>query len=595
MAQKAIRINQIKLKPNNNDRELEKGLENYVVKTVGKLMAAAKMQGFAKDIEFEISKRSIDSRHKPDIYCIYSVDVKGIKGMTPDNFGRFVGKVEKILKNGSDNRKKAHFSNISVNEIIKYNFPEVNKAAGKSKDATIDKSINSTIDNTIDSTLPFIDKQHSRPVIIGFGPAGMFAALMLAEAGYRPVVYERGQSVDERIKAVESFWNTGTLDENSNVQFGEGGAGTFSDGKLNTQIKDSSGRIRKVLEEFVRFGAKPDILYVNKPHIGTDILACIVKNIRQRIMQLGGDVHFNSKLTDIVTEHGQVKKAIITNTANGCTEEVFCSSLCLAIGHSARDTFKMIYDKGQIPMEAKSFAVGLRLEHSQSFVNYNAYGDTDYRLPAADYKVTYQTKNGRGVYSFCMCPGGYVVNASSENGHLAVNGMSYSGRNSANANSAIIVTVTPKDFGEGALAGVEFQRTLEKNAYESANGAVPIQLLKDYKERRMSKELGQVVPCIKGKYAFARVDKILPEYITSSVIEGVDGIAESFKNFNMDDAVFSGVESRTSSPVRILRNEELESTVKGLFPCGEGAGYAGGITSAAVDGIKVAEKMIKYC
>lgn len=567
MAQKVIRINQIKLKPNNNDKELEKELESYVVKTLGRLTGAVKMQSNVRNVDFEIAKRSIDARHKPDIYYIYSVDVKGVGGL---DFDKFVEKVEKMLKSGGDNRKNSRFANVSVNDIIKYNFNFVGKSYSRSV----------------------------RPVVIGFGPAGMFAALMLAEAGCRPVVYERGQAVDERIKSVESFWSTGALNEESNVQFGEGGAGTFSDGKLNTQIKDTSGRIRKVLEEFVRFGAKPDILYVNKPHIGTDILADIVKNIRKRIIELGGEVHFNSKLTDIITEHGQVQKAILTNTINGCTEEVLCSSLCLAIGHSARDTFKMLYDKGQIPMEAKSFAVGLRLEHPQSFVNYNAYGDTDYakdyKLPAADYKVTYQTKNGRGVYSFCMCPGGYVVNASSEKGYLAVNGMSYSGRNGANANSAIIVTVTPKDFGEGALGGVEFQRTLEKNAYEAAKGAVPIQLLGDFKERRMSEKLGQVVPCIKGKYAFARVDKLLPEYITSSIIEGVDGIAEHFKDFNMGDAVFAGVESRTSSPVRILRNDELESCIKGLFPCGEGAGYAGGITSAAVDGIKVAEKMIKY-
>ncbi len=588
MAQKVIRINQIKLHLNknntnklslnkiNNDKALKKELETYVVKTVGKLAAAVKIKSSVKSVDYEISRHSIDSRHKPDIYYIYSVDVKGVGGLS-DGFDRFAKKVEKILKSDdsnrkNSNRKKLSFSNVSVNEITKYRFPVSNIAADKTE-----------------------YKSAVKPVIIGFGPAGMFAALMLAEAGLRPVVYERGQAVEDRTKAVESFWNTGVLNGESNVQFGEGGAGTFSDGKLNTQIKDPSGRIRRVLEEFVRFGARPEILYVNKPHIGTDVLADIVKNIRNRIIELGGEVNFNSKLTDIVIEQGKVKKAIITNTINGTDEEIPCSSLCLAIGHSARDTFKMLYDKGQIPMEAKAFAVGVRIEHPQSLVNYNAYGDADCGLPPADYKLTYQTESGRGVYSFCMCPGGYVVNASSENGHLAINGMSYSGRNSTNANSAIIVTVTPKDFGEGALDGVEFQRKLEKNAYKAANGAVPVQLLGDFKEGRMSEKFGGVVPCIKGKYEFARVDRILPEYITNSIIEGVDGIAGSFRNFNMDDAVFSGVESRTSSPVRIVRDDEFESCIKGLFPCGEGAGYAGGITSAAVDGIKVAEKMLKYC
>ena len=436
--------------------------------------------------------------------------------------------------------------------------------------------------------------EEKRPVIIGFGPAGMFAALKLSEAGLRPVVYERGDKVEIRQQKVNSFWGGGELDTESNVQFGEGGAGTFSDGKLNTVIKDPTGRIRNVLETFVRFGADADILCSNKPHIGTDVLAVVVKNIREYCESLGAQILFRHRLEDIELEAGGIRTVTVYDMAEDKRITRKCENVCLAIGHSARDTFEMLNSK-KIIMEPKAFAVGLRIMHPQEFINNNAYGGCTYDLPAADYKVTYKsvsTGKERGVYSFCMCPGGYVVNASSEKGMLAVNGMSYSGRESSNANSAMIVTVTPEDYGNGTLDGMKFQRILEKNAYKAGEGKIPVQLLGDFKRNVPSTTLGAVTPCIKGEYKLANVRQILPDYIAGALSEGVTGCDRYIKGFDMDEALFAGVESRTSSPVRITRNDELVSSgCTGLYPCGEGAGYAGGITSAAVDGIKVAEKI----
>ena len=376
------------------------------------------------------------------------------------------------------------------------------------------------------------------------------------------------------------------------MQFGEGGAGTFSDGKLNTQISDTFGRIRYVLQSFVKFGASEEILYANKPHIGTDVLAVVIKNIRQHITALGGEVNFGSCLKKIEIKDGKVCGVVISDKDGEYARK--CSKVCLAIGHSSRDTFEYLHSEN-IDMEPKPFAVGVRIEHPQEMINYNAYADAAYELPAADYKVTYKTKNTdkeRGVYSFCMCPGGYVVNASSENGRTCVNGMSYSGRDSRNANSAIIVTVGPDDFGHGVLDGIKFQRQLEANAYAEGNGKVPVQLFGDFEKNITTTELGEVEPCIKGEYTFANLKNVLPSYVADSVVEGVHGFSRFIHDFDRKDAVLSGVESRTSSPVRIVRNDELVSTsVCGLYPCGEGAGYAGGITSAAVDGVKVAEYM----
>ena len=431
------------------------------------------------------------------------------------------------------------------------------------------------------------EPQNGRIIIAGFGPAGMFAALLLAECGYRPIVLERGSAMDRRIEKVTSFWNGGALDENCNVQFGEGGAGTFSDGKLTTRIKDI--RCRYVLEKFREMGAPEEIMTKAKPHIGTDILKKVVTNMRQEIIRNGGEVHFGSKVTGIETQNKKITGVIVNNS-----ERIETDQVVLAIGHSARDTFAYLM-KEQIPMEAKSFAVGMRVEHSQKLINESMYGtEHGMELPAAPYKLTARTSVDRGVYSFCMCPGGYVVNASSEPGRIAVNGMSYSDRASHNANSAIIVTVTPQDFpGDGPLAGVEFQRQLEEKAYNAGKGKVPVQYYEDFKENRSSEpEENRIKPCIKGQYEYASLRGIFPEECEKAFIEGMEHFDHIIPEFAGKDVILAGVESRTSSPVRIHRNEALQSPgLSGLYPCGEGAGYAGGITSAAMDGMYVAEQI----
>lgn len=432
-----------------------------------------------------------------------------------------------------------------------------------------------------------------RPVIVGTGPGGLFCGLMLARAGYAPILLERGQRVTERARAVENFWKLGILDPESNVQFGEGGAGTFSDGKLNTLVKDPAGRGRKVLELLVEAGAPEEILYEHKPHLGTDVLSGIVGCMREEIIRLGGEVRFGCRMTDLIIENQTVRGLMFQR--NGQEPEFLeTGQVVLAIGHSARDTFAMLRER-QVPMQPKSFAVGVRIEHSQTMINESQYGK-NYPpvLPAASYKVTRKTRSGRGVYSFCMCPGGYVVNASSEEHALAVNGMSYQARDGRNANSAMIVTVTPEDYGgTDVLAGVEFQRKLERAAYGLGGGRVPVQTFGDFCQNTPSRILGGIEPCIKGAYRLSNVRDIFPEALSAALEEGIRGCGSLIPGFAEKDAVLSGVESRTSSPVRILRNEELESSMAGLYPCGEGAGYAGGITSAAMDGIKIAEAIAK--
>ncbi len=528
-----IRIQQVKAAVGHTREELEQRLLRELKLSPEKLL------------HYEIRKQSIDARKRP-IQYVYTIDVQ-------------VKDEQRVLKHAG-NPKAVLF------ESHAYSLPK-----------------------------PGREILNHPPVIIGSGPCGLFCGLMLARAGYCPIVLERGKPAPERKKAVDTFWNTGCLDLRSNVQFGEGGAGTFSDGKLNTLVKDPAGRNRLVLKTFVEAGAPEEILWQNKPHLGTDLLIGIVENIRRQIEALGGQIRFESQMTDIKLKGDRIRSIRTAEYSGGQEEsyEMETDVLVLAPGHSARDTYEMLKARG-IPMEPKPFAVGVRIEHPQEMINLSQYG-TDYvrELPAASYKLTRKIAGGRGVYSFCMCPGGYVVNASSETGRLAVNGMSYQRRDGRNANSAMVVTVGPKDFGGAdVLSGMEFQRRLEEAAYRAGEGSVPVQLFRDYQKNEVSRSLGEVEPAVKGAWSFGDVRGIFPEELAGALEEGILGCGQLLAGFSREDAVLSGVESRTSAPVRILRNQEMESAVGGLYPCGEGAGYAGGITSAAMDGVKAAEAII---
>ncbi|MGL5380780.1 NAD(P)/FAD-dependent oxidoreductase, partial [Clostridium sp.] len=423
--------------------------------------------------------------------------------------------------------------------------------------------------------------------------AGIFAALLLAEKGYKPLVIERGEDVDKRTITVDKFWETGELNLESNVQFGEGGAGAFSDGKLTTRIKDT--RCDYVLKELVKAGAPEEITYIGKPHVGTDLLKEVVKNIRKKIISLGGEVRFSSKLEIINSKDGKVESIVV----NG--ENIKCENLILAIGHSSRDTYTMLNDIG-VFMEPKAFAIGVRIEHPQTVINKSQYGDAHEhpRLKAAEYRLTYQSKKlERAVYSFCMCPGGVVVAAASEENRLVSNGMSYHARDLDNANSALVVTVGPEDFeGDSALSGMEFQRHYEELAYKLGGGnhKAPVQLVGDFMNDKVSEKLGKVTPSYTAGYVFKDLRECLPSYVVEALKEAIVEFDRKIKGYGSADAVLTGIETRTSAPVRIKRNDGLESiSFEGLYPAGEGAGFAGGIISAAVDGLKVAEKIInKY-
>ncbi|GFI21701.1 hypothetical protein IMSAGC011_00474 [Lachnospiraceae bacterium] len=495
-----------------------------------------------------ILKHSIDARKKPQLFQVYTV------GVTLRNKKL----QEKVIKYCKDKSVVPYIQN-------PYIFP----STGKTK-------------------LSF------RPVVIGTGPAGLFCGYMLAKYGYQPILLERGFDVDTRTKDVEAYWSGGSLNPDSNVQFGEGGAGTFSDGKLNTLVKDKHGRNKEVLRIFVQFGAPEHILYESKPHIGTDVLGQVVINLRNAIIACGGEVRFGTKMTGFQVKEGTLCAVEVNNS-----EWIQTTQAVLAIGHSARDTF-IYLDKIHVPMEAKAFAVGMRVEHSQCIINESMYGkEQGNQLPAAPYKLTAQTSTGRGVYSFCMCPGGFVVNASSELGQIAVNGMSYADRDGEHANSAIIVQVTPKDYGaNGPLAGIAFQRQLEKKAYLLGSGKVPVQYYEDYVKNVSSENIkNREKPCMKGAYQLTNLRGLLPTDCEVAFLEGMEQFDKIIPGFAGKETILSGIESRTSSPVRIHRDETLQSpAIRGLYPCGEGAGYAGGITSAAMDGILIAEKIAQeFC
>lgn len=533
-----IRINQLKLSVFHTDEDL-------------KDRAAGLLRVRPDHIHrVRIVRRSIDARDKSDLKFVYTVDVE-------------VPGEKKILIRCRDR-------NIFAAPEVRYHFPEHG-------------------DEPLDE----------RPVIIGFGPAGIFCAWMLAKHGYRPVVLERGEEATKRRKTVESFWNGGRLDPDSNVQFGEGGAGTFSDGKLNTGVHDRAGRNAEVLRRFVKAGAPENILFDAKPHVGTDRLVEIVQNLRAQIVSFGGTVRFRKTVTDFMVSDGRVRGVV---TADG--EKIPASVIVLAPGHSARDTFTVLCDR-KVMMQQKPFAVGLRVQHPQSFINHALYGENapDF-LGAAPYKLTHMAADGRGVYSFCMCPGGYIVNASSEEGKLAVNGMSYSDRSSGYADSAIVTAVRPEDFSswhhtgtDAVLDGMYFQRELEERAFREGEGSIPVQRYADFLASRgndissLSSPFDRQSPCVKGAFRFGRVDQILPDRIYGNINEGMASFDRIIPGFAGSEALFAGIESRTSSPVRIVRDDNYESSVKGLYPCGEGAGYAGGIVSAAIDGIRTAEKI----
>ncbi|MBE7027272.1 MAG: hypothetical protein E7410_06920 [Ruminococcaceae bacterium] len=499
----------------------------------------------------KLVKKSIDARKKNDVHYVCSVDV----ALDCDE--------DSVLKLLEQKHKAANIA------------------------ANIKKLVPSSFELAKPRRLPDV-----RPVVCGFGPAGMFCALMLARAGFRPIVLERGGDVDSRTEAVERFFKTGIFSENTNVQFGEGGAGTFSDGKLTCGINDE--RMSYILSQLVHFGADEDIMYMAKPHIGTDVLRRVVKNLRKEIESFGGEVRFNTKLCDIKTD-ADTLKAVVCQTSDG-EYELLCDTLIMAIGHSARDTFSLLYEKG-LELLQKPFSIGVRIEHLQSMINQSQYGEKykNGEIGAADYKLSCKTGDGRGVYTFCMCPGGSVVAAASESGGVVTNGMSLRARDGKNANAALLCDVRTSDFrSEHPLAGIEFQRIWEQKAYILGQKSykAPANLVGDFLQKCVSSSFGSVLPTYMPGVIFASLDECLPDFVCNAFREAIPMLDSRMRGFASADAVMTGVETRSSSPVRIVRNEKYESVKKGIFPCGEGAGYAGGIMSAALDGIKVACEII---
>lgn len=533
-------ISGIKIKPEENTDEKE-----AISKAVSAFFRVPE-----KDFSLEgILKKSLDARKKPELFVNFSIAIKA------ENENIF-------FKN--NHGSTVHIDKYKPNPYIP---PRTEKLLSE-----------------------------KRPIVIGSGPAGLFAAYILALSGLKPIIFERGASIEKRTEETEKFFKTNVLNERTNVCFGEGGAGTFSDGKLNTGSKDRDGKQHFVLNTFYKFGARENILYDAKPHIGTDELRKVISNMRDGIISLGGEFFFETKVEKILFEKASVpeysKKAVGVETEGG--EKYYSDHIVLAIGHSARDTISGLMEDG-INITAKPFAVGLRVEHPQDFIDFSQYGK--HRgdiLPAADYKLTYTAANGRGVYSFCMCPGGYVVNSSAENGRLTVNGMSYNARDSKNANSAIIVSVGERDFGADAKKAMAFQDHLEKKAYDLGSGNIPQQLFRDFVKKRDSKEYGSFESVTKGAVRFSRLDTLFPTEIYETFIEGMRYFDKRIRGFGDGDTILSGVESRTSSPVRIVRDDAtyFAEGIQGLYPAGEGAGYAGGIMSSAVDGIRTAEHII---